>query len=304
MNKILFALAILGSGGGAFIAARQSTILVQTEATSARSACITESQLVVAAQGDRMGLAKRVRDCKEILSQPQVAGENALWSALQTNGGELSPQLREHLFEELGLNWASSKEYVLVSKATLREVLLHAMREDKLSDLACSVLAISPEEREKVESAMERARVEFKDWALSHTEREEPKGDVVAQYTLANDPAMAISNNFAAGLREALGRQRAEIILGSGSTWDWLRRVGRFSEPVTMIVSRYLAGAEQRFQYQELSAFGTPRQWGARASDISSHNFPPGFLPLFPNGWADVAKREGFELPPTESEEK
>ena len=33
-------------------------------------------------------------------------------------------------------------------------------------------------------------------------------------------------------------------------------------------------------------------------TDVSPHqNIPPAFLPLFPNGWPDLARREGFELP-------
>ena len=34
-----------------------------------------------------------------------------------------------------------------------------------------------------------------------------------------------------------------------------------------------------------------------RQGKISKRNFPEAFLPVFPNGWADVAEREGFEIP-------
>jgi hypothetical protein len=229
--------------------------------------------------------------------------ENALWSAHQTNReGQLAPELREHALEELGFNWQASKEFIVISKEALRDYYIRVgpIRDGKLTDLASTVLAMTPGERGQVEAAMQRVQTDFNDWVSSHIERAEPKGDVVAQYTLRNDPAMSqsISNNFATGLFDALGRERSELVLSSAQNWLF-PTIGISKEPRTMIIKRYLAGNEQRLGVQMLKSFGTPQQSGDSAPrNLSSRpSFPPAFLPLFPNGWADVAKREGFELP-------
>jgi hypothetical protein len=42
------------------------------------------------------------------------------------------------------------------------------------------------------------------------------------------------------------------------------------------------------------------RENGRDGSDylpLKDKDFPKAFRPIFPNGWADVAEREGFELP-------
>ncbi len=303
MNRILLALAILGAGAAGFLTSRQATTQLQHEANATREAWLAQTQLVAVAHSGLSGLMEHVRELKQALTQPQPVGENALWSALQTNrAGQLTPELRERLFEELGFNWQSSEEFILVSKETLRDIHMEAIRSGKLTDMASTVLAMTPGERGRVEAAMQRVRTDFKDWALSHIERNEPKDDVVAQYTLPNDPAMSISNNFATGVFDALGRERTELTMPSAR--NWMISMGIYGETTTMIVKRYLVGNEQRLKFQTLRSFGTPQQAGdTYPLDLSQYPFPNAFLPVFPNGWADVAKREGFELP-KESQEK
>ena len=65
-----------------------------------------------------------------------------------------------------------------------------------------------------------------------------------------------------------------------------------------MIVKRSLVGDEQRLEFE----LRYPSRTNGPYS-LSDHALPGEFLPIFPNGWADVAKREGFELP-EESAEK
>jgi hypothetical protein len=183
----------------------------------------------------------------------------------------------------------------VVSKETVRELQMRSISDSKLTDIAATVLAVTPAERSQVDAALERAQAEFKEWALSHTERSEPKDDVVAQYTLANYPARSVSNNFARALTDAVGRDRTDFILLSAQ--DWFFAIGMFDQPATMIVKRTGAGSEQRLQLV-LRSFGTSHQTGdSHPIDLNRRPFPRAFLPVFPNGWADVAKREGFELP-------
>jgi hypothetical protein len=300
MNKILLALTILGAGAGGFLTARQTTTQLQHEANVTRAAWLTQTQLVAGAHSDQATLMERVGELKQTLRRAPAAGENALWSALQTNrAGQLPPEVREHLLEELGFNWQSSEEFIMVSKETLRDIRMQTMHGGKLTEIAATVLALTPAERGQVEAAIQRVQTDFNDWALSHTERSEPKDDVLAQYTLPGDPAMSqsISNSFADGVFAALGRERGELIRDSARNW-MLDTIGFPEKPTTVIVKRNLVGNEPRLKVQ--IHHGTA---GTYWEDLSKRRLPAVFLPIFPNGWADVAKREGFEMP-KESQEK
>ena len=204
------------------------------------------------------------------------------------------------MLEELGFNWQSSEDFIVVSKDTVREIQMAAIRRDgKLTDMAASVLALTPGERGQVEAAMQSGQTDFSDWALAHVERTEPKVDVVAQYTLPGDPAMSqsISNSFATGVFDAVGRERAELILARAR--NWMKSIGLGEKPATLIAKRYLAGNEQRLKVK-WPAGSENDLWNDK---LGLAPFPKPFLPIFPNGWADVAKREGFEMP-KESEKK
>jgi len=291
-------LTILGAGVGGFLTAPQSTTQLQHEANVTHEAWLAQTQLVAAVQTEQTGLIEHIRELKQALSEAPPVVENPLWSELNANRtGSLSPELRERLLAELGFNWQLSPDFIVVTKDTVRDMWMTAIQDGKLTDIAATVLALTPGERGQVEAAMQRVQSDFTDWASLHIERSEPKDDVVAQYTLPSDPAMSISNNFATGLSEALGQERAELILPTAGIR--MRDIGIREVPTTLIVKRYLAGGEQRLKVDVISSFGTPNQSGyGSLPDLASHpSFPPAFLPIFPNGWADVAKREGFELP-------
>jgi hypothetical protein len=296
MNKILLAITILGTGAGGLFTARQSTVGLYREANTTRQAWLAQTQLVNLAQDEQAALTAHLRQMKEALTQAPAVEENALWPVLQTNRiGHLPPELRERLFEELGFNWQSSADYIVVSKETIHDVQMMPLQDDKVTDMAAAVLAITPEERGQVEAAMQRVRTAFQEWASSHIQRTEPKNEVVAQYTMPGaDPAvnMSISNNWAAAVCAALGKERAELIGSSGvSGYPW-------AKPVTLIVKRCSDGNQQRLKFQTFASFGTPQQQGDSSPiDFSQRPFPAAFLFVFPDGWADVAKREGFELP-------
>ena len=69
-------------------------------------------------------------------------------------------------------------------------------------------------------------------------------------------------------------------------------------KPATLIVRRVRAGNEERLtvQWQELNGEQHSGDlWRADSRRLAS--FPTAFRALFPNGWVDVAEREGFALP-------
>ncbi len=301
MNKILLALTILGAGAGGFLTAHQSTIQLEREANAAREAWLAQTQLVTVAQSEQAGLMERVRELKQqAQAQPPAVDESALWSSLQTNRADhLPPELRERLLEELGFNWQSSEDFIVVSKQALRDIQMQAIPQRRdgwnvgLTDVVARVLAMTPEERSQVEAAIVRVKTDFRDWTLSHVERHEPKDDVVAHYILPNYPAMSVSNNFAIGLFEAVGRERAELLLLNPQ--NWMSGLGLESNPMThtavFIIKREVGGNVQRFKAE------IQKNIGRSSGYLPGASFPNAFRPLFPNGWPDVAKREGFELP-------
>jgi hypothetical protein len=293
MIRMLLALSVLSVSAVGFLALRQSTTHLRRDANATREAWMAETQRVMTAHSDQVELIERTRALKQALGQFPAVEPNAVWSALQTERKDpLTPELRERLLEELGFNWQSSKEFIVVSKKTMRDLQVPAIRGGgKLAAVAVTVFAMTPEERGQVEAVIMRVKTDFKEWVLSHTERGEPKDDVLARYSLLGDPALSISNNFVSGLFQAVGRQRGELIIDSSPTW--MSHPGIRGESLTMTVKRYSSGNEERLRVLKQTSGGLP----PNESDLGRNNFPEAFRPLFPTGWADVAKREGFELP-------
>jgi hypothetical protein len=107
---------------------------------------------------------------------------------------------------------------------------------------------------------------------------------------------MSVSNTLATGVSDAVGSERAELIMNSAG--NWMLSIG-IREPMTLVVKHYPAGNEQRLRFELFNSFAPTNvaQLMMRADVSPRSPFPESFRPVFPNGWADVAKREGFELP-------
>jgi hypothetical protein len=310
MNKILLSLAILGAGTAGALTARHSTMKLQREANTARESWILTGQVLADAQSERERLAERIRELRQRLRQAKAAGsQNGLWSVPETNRiGHFAPELREHLLEELGFSWDASEAFIVVSKETVHFIRNNQTvlgRHGKLNDSVAALLALTPQERSQIEAAIERVQMDLKDWAVSHTERTEPGDDVLAQYTLQSAPPMSITNHFTE-VFSAIGKERTErIMIGSwqdrinGSIAKWMGDIGLSDKPVTMILKRFSEANRQLVKARVFTPDSAkPGEAGAeRWYEISNRNFPGAFRPLFPNGWADVAEREGFEIP-------
>jgi hypothetical protein len=299
MNKLLLALGILVVGGGAFLTARQATVRLGEEARVKRAAWQVQTQLLLEAQTEQARLTDRVRELRQALTRNQAPAENPLWSELQTNAvGHFQPVLREHLLEELGFDWQTSPDFIVVTKEALREFELKAVQENRLADPVTAAFAMTPDERDGLQVVIEQVRTEFKDWAAAHVERTESRNDVVAQYTLPSNRSLglSLSNTLEAELVSTLGRQRAELIRSAFK--KWADGIGLYlRQPEALLLTRVKVGNEQRLKWWA----GRPHDVSFMAAsdwrDLGTSSFPTKFLSVFPNGWTDVAKREGFELP-------
>ena len=322
MNRILLAWAILGVGMGGLVATRYATVQVQREASATRESWMVQAQALADTQSEGARMAEHIRELKQNLSQAEAASHrNDVWSVLDTNRiGNLSPDLRVHLLDELGFNWKSSEEFIVVSKETVHQMGMHALNgwwpfgddwQARLTDSAAAVLALTPQERGRVQAAMERVKEDLTAWTIANTVRSEPHDDVLAHYTLQTAPPMSLSNNIMSEIFSAIGKERTELMqMGSsnavhGSIQLWIERLDSWGgdKPVTMMVRRFSEGDQQVLKAQVFTSSGTgPQRAGEEPWDISpprgpGRPFPRAFRPLFPNGWADVAEREGFELP-------
>jgi len=347
MNKILLAFTLLATGTGAFHSVRQHVSQLRQQARAADESWQIQTQQLAIAQSEQAALTERVRELKQMLAQIRPAASSALWAALQTNRADrLPPALRRQTLAELGFDWRTSPDFIVVSKQTVRDLKILAVSDGKLTDLAATVFTLTPEERDQAAAAFDRANAVLKDWVLAQAERREPTEEMLAQfalpdaaalseslrktfaehvskavgaeqseallatatvktlahYVLPKDPTISqtISNTLVAGMFNAIGRERAGFILPDVSTWMWA--IGAFDYDTwsaTMSVKRFQAGdvqwlvavvsAQGAWNWHSLE-FRTP--WYASAAKA--------FRSLFPNGWADVAAREGFELPPAE----
>jgi hypothetical protein len=296
MKRLFLALVILSAASAVTGAFRTATIQLRHEAAAGREAWLAQTQLVVRTRSERFEIEEKIRELKSDLeAQPRAAGSASPATLIATNGAaHLSPEQSEALLAELGFNWNSTGNYLVVSKNTLRTVRLDGIKDAKLSDVACDVLAVTPQERSAMEGLTQQIDADYKAWAGSHAQREEPSGDIVAKYSLSADPvfSQSLSNTFTSGIMATLGSERSGLLESYANQWMTDHGIGMFNtEPATLTVKRTISGTETYLTW-ELRQGG-----GSMSTTVSPWQFPEAFRPVFPGGWPDVAKREGFDLP-------
>lgn len=295
MKRLLLTAAIVATGAALFCAFRSSAARFKAESASNRDALVAERASLAQAQEKDTELTKRIHELKrKLVAQPHNnSNEIALANLVGTNDlRHLPPDVRERLLAELGFNWNTSGNYVVVSKDSLRNLGVTAVDADHLTDAVCGVLAVTPEERASIEPLMTRLAGELKDWVIAHAQRIEPQGDVLAKYSLPADSefSQSLSNRFAGGVIGALGSERGELMLDYASSWMLDMRM-RGDKPTILTVRRPQSGADYL-------PFVLERDGGGMGSAVSPYNdLPYVFRSIFPGGWADLAQREGFELP-------
>ena len=98
-------------------------------------------------------------------------------------------------------------------------------------------------------------------------------------------------NNFATAALSVLGMERGNLLRHYCDRW--ISELGlQGGGDTSLTVNRYQSGGEAGLRF-ELKYSGN-----TMSTEVSpGQPFPEAFLPLFPNGWPDLAKHEGFELP-------
>ncbi len=319
MKRTLLAFLILAVGSTVFCALKQSTDRVQAQALKKEQAIKLQNQLLTQLQTEQRTLSEKFSQTRQLLTEqapasalPQLAGK-ILSGVASTN---LSPVESEQLLAELGLNWNTTGEYVIVSKKSLDGISFAGLTGTQLTSVAKAALAITPTEAAAIE-AMTRQLGDARDaWEREQVQRTEPSGDVLAQYTLPSDPDLARQqlSAFTNGIVDALGTQRAKWL--QEHSLQWMMDFGLLTgpeasdvpaayqsafadmisqhqhQPTVLTLKRYQAGSDDRISFSLQQAGNT------MSTDVNPWQpFPQAFRGIFPGGWADLAQREDFELP-------
>jgi hypothetical protein len=297
MKRLLIACFILGMGTTVVCGLYRGTTRLASSGAELQLELANRIQLEAQAHEQLARVEERVRELKrareEALSRRIARTEPDALLALAGVRSLPFAEQREQLLAAFGFNWNSIGDYVIVSKETLREIAFQGMDLLKPSEAACKVLAITPVEQAGLEAIAQKVAADYRAWAQTHVERSEPASNVVAQYHIPNDPefSQSISNTFVGGIFATLGAERGRFMqVYSG---EWMSALGMFGfTDTSLTVTRYQAGQKVRLNYTVKHNAST-----MSSEDTPHQPFPPTFLPLFPNGWKDLAKAEGFELP-------
>jgi hypothetical protein len=317
MKRLLLAILIIAAGSTVFCALRNSTVIARQELVAQGSAWQTQTQQLARLEFERRQVIEQISETRQLLAaqpplSPILEVEGKILSG--TSLINLSVAESEQLLAELGFNWNTTGDYLIVSKKSLPGIYFEAMKGEKLTTAGRGVLAITPAEQAAIETMTRQLGDTRAAWALAHAQRTEPTDNVLAQYSLPTDASFSQSQLaiFTDGIFSALGHQRAEWLQDHAA--GWMQDVGLRSnpdfskvppeilatmppdtsqtEPTTLTVERYQSGGEWGMNF-------SLRQ-GANTMTTSVNPwqpFPEAFRPLFPNGWPDLAAREGFELP-------
>lgn len=246
---------------------------------------------------ERDELQQQVADARQNANTPEVkiSTDDLAEEFARTGLKNPSPAQADRLRAELGFNWNSLPDYVVVSKKSLPRISLTAIRDAKLTAAARAALAITPDEQAAIDAELQRVDNEYKTWALAHTKREEPSGDVVAKYVLPADPQSSNTlQSLSTVVRSALNSDERDQLFFRHS-WNWgdahqltVPALEGWPCQTTMVVRR--SGNSLMLDLKQPNS-------SISSSITPSQPFPEAFLPLFPGGWQELAQREGFELP-------
>lgn len=320
MKRSFIAILILATGTTVFCALRNSVTDTRQDLATQRTAWQMQTQQLTQLRFEQQQLTEHLDDTKQLLAaQPPVPPlpplaqlEGKILSGVSLQ--KLTAAESEQLLAELGFNWNTTGDYVIVSKKSLVGIDYGGIKDVKLTAAAIATLAITPEEQAAIETITRRLYDARVAWAKAHVQRTEPSGDILAQYTLPVD--VELSQNqlaiFTNGIFSILGDQRGQLL--KDHSVAWMQNIGLligrdFSktppeylantsiaayqvQPATLILKRYQVADYWGINYT------FEHMGGSTTSEISPFQpLPEVFKSVFPGGWKEIAEREGFELP-------
>ena len=343
MKKLILIASLLSLAAMTFGFLRHAGQPARGSASRLTAACSESFNQLAAMEAERQSLLHRRRELKvgqaQAQREPRIARPLADW-LLSDSGDRVPDELAPRLREALGLTWDASDDFVWVSKQSLRLLQVPALQTNaQLTEAVSALLAITPEERVGVETAIRDAATANAAWSKEHLRRETPAGDVLAQYVIPADfrQQLTISNAIFGSLVTAVGSERGTLFLhhaanglqreiglspnlqttlivrrpaSTGSaelTFELIREVSEQSLPVRGPQAGEVLGNDpdrDRQRLGEIRAYQTTipgltfkgMAESCRGA-VTPESFPRGLLPVFPGGWNEIARSEGFELP-------
>ncbi len=306
MKKLFILIPVLLMASFGLVALSKSAARNEREFQAAQTVWQTQTQQLAETQAELARLTEKVKQQKQELraNTPAAAAvDPELAKNFLNHDAKPVPQgLQDRLMASLGRGGNSSPSYGLVSKAALANAHLKPLKKfpdnAKLSDEACSALAITPEEKQAVESAFAEAFGEIGAWVKAHVQRDGPEGDKLVQYTIPADDAFesAMTNRLFSSISSVVGNERGELLQKFFEHYRLYEDGGVGDR--TNILSMYRITNAPGFGYR------AGWIWSDRSEAVNTYpepielgRFPNAFRFLFPGGWQDVAEREGFELP-------
>ena len=317
MKRAFIAILILTTGTTVFCAFCNTTKNTKQYLAAQRTAWQTQTQQIAQLRFEQQQLTEHLDDTKQLLAaQLPVPALTQLEEKILSGASlqNLSAAESEQLLAELGFNWNTTGDYIIVSKKSLEGISFAGMRGVKLTTAAIETLAITPDEQAAIEAMIRQLGDVRAVWVKEHAKRTEPNGDVLAQYTLPPDAELSQNQMamFTNGIFSTLGEQRGQWL--QDHSVGWMQDVGLLTgpfiskippeyleampatdyqaQPTTLTIKRYQAGDDWRINCTMQQA-GNTMSYGI----TPWQPFPEAFQPLFPGGWKDLAKQEGFELP-------
>lgn len=293
MIRIFIALVISTSAIAGFGGLRHATTRLQTEAARMSRTLRIQTQRLADARITLTKTEQRTRalnrDVRARSRDARAQNANPLLALMGAT--KLSPAQSEQLLAELGFNWNTSPDFVIVSKSTLHQISVTGVGKKKLTDTACAVLAITDGERSAIDAAAAAAEEQYAAWAASHVQREQPGGDVLAKYSLPADTdfSAGLNQQFTNSVISTLGEERGQLLLDYSETWMRNNDLND-NQGATLTVTR---------QNNDSLGVEIKQGNGSTSSTCASpyQAFPAQFQPIFPNGWQQLAQQEGFALP-------
>jgi len=317
MKRALIAILILATGTTVFCVLRSTTMNARQALATQRTAWQTQTQQRARIHYEQQQLTEKVAEARRLLAvQPAVPAltqlEEKILSGASLNN--LSAAESEQLLAELGLNWNTTGDYIIVSKKSLAGISFDGMKGVALTPAAIAALAIMPAEQAAIETMTRQLGDARAAWAREHVQRTEPSGDILAQYSLPADTELSQSQQavFTNGIFNVLGDQRGQWLQDHSLRWmqdvglvtglDYSKVAPEFfpgmsaadhqAQPTTLTLKSYQAGDEWGINCI-LEQMG-----GSMTCGVSPWQpFPEAFQSLFPGGWKELAEREGFKLP-------
>lgn len=160
MKKTLLALLILGAG---VIASTRLSLLAnqsRTSATQSRAECarLASQKAELTASATDLGAQVEAKKTQFAKAPPYPASYPDAANPLRDASEHSRPVNPAELLQRLGIGWNSSADYILVSKAALKNINPHGTDYSRtLAPTACAILGLTPAERATIEAALARS---------------------------------------------------------------------------------------------------------------------------------------------------